>query len=123
MVADPTLTVVSDPSGQIGFVICSKEAGRSMSTPLREVPDCKYYNNKVHSASFVLPEFARAMIDEGKDLRPTFSGVRPGAKKEEGSGKRVLLLGSGLVAAPAAEYITRHGHQLTIGESTSACVR
>ena len=123
-VADYAFTTIPTyPSGQIGFVICSKEAGRSMSTPLREVPDCKYYNNKVHSASFVLPEFARAMLDEGKDLRPTFTGVRPGVKKDEGSGKSVLLLGSGLVAAPAAEYITRHGHNLTIACRTLATAK
>jgi hypothetical protein len=40
-------TIPTYPSGQIGFVCCSLDANRSVSTPLRPVPDCKYYNKRV----------------------------------------------------------------------------
>lgn len=115
-------TIPTYPSGQIGFVVCSKDASRVVSKPLREVPNCRYYNSKVHSAAFVLPEFGRAMVEEGKDLLTTkFTGVNiarleEGGKKEEvAAKKKVLLLGSGYVAGPAAEYILRQGNDLTIG--------
>jgi hypothetical protein len=116
----------SDPSGQIGFITCSKEADRKISVPLREVPNCRYYNSKVHSAAFVLPEFGRAMVEEGKNLLPqVFEGVntaRLQAQKEaeSSSSKKVLLLGSGFVAGPAVEYMTRKGNQVTVGQSYSS---
>lgn len=122
-------TIPTYPSGQIGFVCCSLDPTRSVSTPLRKVPDCKYYNSEVHKAAFVLPEFGRAMVEEGKMIMPTFGGVRPGAEGEVGSGvvggqnktgKKVLLLGSGFVAQPCAEYIVKHGHELTIACRTLA---
>lgn len=113
---------LADPAGQIGFVCCSLDPTRSVSTPLRPVPDCMYYNNDVHRASFVLPEFGRAMIEDGKQILQDFAaGVRPGGNEADldtatsaGAGKKVLLLGSGFVAQPAAEYITRRGYGLTV---------
>ena len=109
-------TIPTYPSGSIGFVCCSLDANRSISTPLREVPNCKYYNKDVHRAAFVLPEFGRAMIEEGKIIQEDFSGVRPGqVAGEEGKGKKVLLLGSGFVAGPAVEYISAKGYELTVG--------
>lgn len=122
-------TIPTYPSGQIGFVCCSLDPNRSVSTPLRPVPDCKYYNSNVHKAAFVLPEFGRAMVEEGKMIQPTFGGVRPGQEGEAGSGvvggtlgkqsgekqKKVLLLGSGFVAGPCAQYITKNGIALTVG--------
>lgn len=116
-------TIPTYPSGQIGFVCCSRDASRSVSTPLRPVPNCKYYNNDVHRAAFVLPEFGRSMVQDGKMITEDFAGVRPGAKQEEkpaGEGKKVLLLGSGFVAKPAAEYVVNKGYQLTIGCRTLA---
>lgn len=118
----------SDPSGQIGFVVCSRDETRKVSAPLREVPNCRYYNSKVHQAAFVLPEFGRAMIEEGKDLLNNFGGVntsklsadKAAAEKAKGDQKKVLLLGSGFVAGPAAEYITRKGNALTIACRTLA---
>ncbi|KAL7414562.1 saccharopine dehydrogenase [Mrakia frigida] len=116
-------TIPTYPSGQIGFVVCSKDANRKVSVPLREVPNCRYYNARVHSASFVLPEFGRAMIEEGKDLLTgVFSGVNTSKLQAEKvaaaaggkTKKKVLLLGSGFVAGPAAEYIVRKGNDLTI---------
>ncbi|GMK55924.1 hypothetical protein CspeluHIS016_0209800 [Cutaneotrichosporon spelunceum] len=115
-----TSTIPTYPSGSMGFLVCSKEPTRQMDKPLREVPNCIYYNSEVHKAAFVLPEFGRAMIQEGKNILPVFGGVRPGAASGNVSGKKVLLLGSGLVAAPAAKYITEHGHQLTIACRTLA---
>ncbi|EJT52134.1 chimeric spermidine synthase/saccharopine dehydrogenase [Trichosporon asahii var. asahii CBS 2479] len=108
-----TSTIPTYPSGSMGFLVCSKEPTRQMNKPIRQVPDCKYYNNDVHTAAFVLPEFGRAMVEDGKNILPVFGGVRPGANGQT-SGKKVLLLGSGLVAQPAAKYITEHGHELTI---------
>ncbi|CCM05225.1 uncharacterized protein FIBRA_07435 [Fibroporia radiculosa] len=96
-------TIPTYPSGQIGFVVCSKEAGRDVKVPIRTVSPTRYYNAEVHKAAFVLPEFGRAMIDDGKDLLPKL-----GPSVTETPQKKVLLLGSGLVARPAAEYVVRN---------------
>jgi spermidine synthase len=55
-------TIPTYPSGQIGFVICSK--GGSCKKPARQFshPELRYYNADIHCASFVLPEFARKEI-------------------------------------------------------------
>jgi len=75
-------TIPTYPSGQIGFMICAKAGGTpsDLTKPKRPAPNVgsetaskfldtplKYYNNDIHSASFVLPEFAR------KELEPAFS--------------------------------------------------
>lgn len=58
-------TIPTYPSGQIGFIMCS--LGQSVAKPTR-APDVemsktlRYYNAKVHEASFVLPTFAEAKI-------------------------------------------------------------
>ncbi|TFK85144.1 saccharopine dehydrogenase [Polyporus arcularius HHB13444] len=97
-------TIPTYPSGQIGFMVASKEAGRDLSKPLRTVPNTRYYNAEVHKAAFVLPEFGRALLKEGKDLRPKF-----GRAAFTGTpSKKVLLLGSGAVARPCAEYVVRN---------------
>ncbi|KAH9940142.1 saccharopine dehydrogenase [Epithele typhae] len=96
-------TIPTYPSGQIGFMVASKEQGRVLSAPLRTVPGCRYYNAEVHKAAFVLPEFGRALLSENRDVRPKF-----GAAAFEGAPTRkVLLLGSGAVALPCAEYVVR----------------
>jgi len=53
-------TIPTYPSGQIGFMICSKSE-RPCEEPAREFsdPDLRYYNTDIHRAAFVLPEFAR----------------------------------------------------------------
>ncbi|KAF3940439.1 hypothetical protein ABW19_dt0204641 [Dactylella cylindrospora] len=62
-------TIPTYPSGQIGFMVCCKEAGRDVTKPLRKWTEeeeeklCRYYNAKVHEASFVLPTFARKQLD------------------------------------------------------------
>eukprot|EP00039_Didymoeca_costata_P019422 m.337486 g.337486 ORF g.337486 m.337486 type:complete len:299 (-) comp18146_c0_seq1:1527-2423(-) len=57
------------PSGQIGFVLCSKNASTTFETPLMpiasRIKECslKYYNEGIHKAAFVLPEFARKKLE------------------------------------------------------------
>lgn len=54
-------TIPTYPSGQIGFMVCCKKAGVNVKEPLRqwseeeEAAKLRYYNAKVHAASFVLP--------------------------------------------------------------------
>lgn len=112
-------TIPTYPSGQIGFMICAKAPGRDLRTPIREVKNTRYYNKDIHRAAFILPEFTRTLLEEGKDVRPAFGRaakaieVAAAGKKK----KRVLLLGSGFVARPCAEYIVRNPeNELTIGE-------
>ena len=51
------------PTGMIGFMVCSKDKDANVKKPLRELPEAKenelykYYNKKVHEASFVLPNW------------------------------------------------------------------
>ncbi|CAE6344598.1 unnamed protein product [Rhizoctonia solani] len=96
-------TIPTYPSGQIGFMLGSKEPGRDLRVPVRQLEGCRYWNQDVHRAAFVLPEFARSMLKEGKDLRPHLGPVLAADAKE----RKILLLGSGYVAGPAAEYILR----------------
>lgn len=56
------------PSGQIGFVVCAKEANAVLDEPTRK-PSAKvqaqlqYYSPAMHKAAFVLPEFARRAVE------------------------------------------------------------
>jgi len=58
----------SYPSGQIGFMVCCKDASRDVSTPLRSWDEkeeeklCRYYNKEIHKASFVLPTWVRSAL-------------------------------------------------------------
>lgn len=58
-------TIPTYPGGQIGFMVCSKDATRNVKVPLRswsreeEVKLCRYYNSDIHKAAFVLPTFAQ----------------------------------------------------------------
>ncbi|CAL1703043.1 unnamed protein product [Somion occarium] len=104
-------TIPTYPSGQIGFVVCSKEAGRDVKKAVRKVTPTRYYNEKVHEAAFVLPEFGRALVEEGKIITPQIGR----ALQAEKPVKKILLLGSGFVAKPAAEYVLREpGNRLTV---------
>ncbi|AGO12910.1 AaceriADL340Wp [[Ashbya] aceris (nom. inval.)] len=57
-------SVPTYPSGQIGFMVCSKNADIELNKPLRTISEeqenklYKYYNKKMHEACFVLPNFA-----------------------------------------------------------------
>ena len=61
-------TIPSYPSGQIGFMVCCKDSTRDLKVPLRswdleeEEKLCRYYNKEIHTASFVLPTFARRAL-------------------------------------------------------------
>ncbi|KAF7322752.1 Saccharopine dehydrogenase [Mycena chlorophos] len=110
-------TIPTYPSGQIGFVVATKDASRDLRKPVRDVTGTRYYNKAVHAAAFVLPEFGRAMLEDGKDVRPVFGRA---AKVTAAGGKKtnkILLLGSGFVALPCAEYLTRD----PTNELTVAC--
>ncbi|KAF8151352.1 saccharopine dehydrogenase [Crassisporium funariophilum] len=107
-------TIPTYPSGQIGFIVCAKAPGRDLKTPVREVKDTRYYNAALHTSAFNLPEFARALLEDGKDLRPKF-GREAAVLAQTKPTKKVLLLGSGFVARPCAEYVVRDpSNQLTI---------
>ncbi|KIJ97596.1 hypothetical protein K443DRAFT_681415 [Laccaria amethystina LaAM-08-1] len=113
-------TIPTYPSGQIGFIICAKAPGRDLKTPVREVKETRYYNAALHSSAFKLPEFARVLLEEGKDIRPTF-GRAAAALASKKPVKKVLLLGSGFVARPCAEYVVRDpSNELTIACRTLA---
>jgi hypothetical protein len=61
-------TIPTYPSGQIGFMVCCKDANRDVTKPLRNwTPEeedkiNRYYNADIHKASFILPTFARAAL-------------------------------------------------------------
>ncbi|KAJ3486039.1 hypothetical protein NLI96_g4532 [Meripilus lineatus] len=96
-------TIPTYPSGQIGFVVCSKEPNRDLKKPLRKVPNTRYYNEQVHTAAFVLPEFGRALVEDGNNILPVLGKTITTDTPK----KKILLLGSGFVARPAAEYVLR----------------
>ncbi|KAI5892574.1 spermine synthase [Schizophyllum commune H4-8] len=100
-------TIPTYPSGQIGFLVCSKDADGDLRSPARAVPGTAYYNADVHRAAFVLPEFARSVLGGGPDVLPKFGREAKAALIAGQSKRTVLLLGSGFVALPCAEYITR----------------
>lgn len=62
-------TIPTYPSGQIGFMVCCKDAGRNVREPLRqwdaakEMELCQYYSADIHKASFVLPNFAKQALE------------------------------------------------------------
>lgn len=62
-------TIPTYPSGQIGFLVCSKDENANLRVPLRKLPEeqenqlFKYYNSKIHEAAFVLPNFANQVLN------------------------------------------------------------
>ncbi|OTF80577.1 spermidine synthase-like protein [Euroglyphus maynei] len=65
-----TTSVASYPSGQIGFLLASKEANVNFAEPKHRFTeqDCehfglKYYSESMHQASFVLPRFVRKALN------------------------------------------------------------
>lgn len=59
------------------------------------------------------------MLEDGVNVLPKLSGGKANTTAKT-TKKQVLLLGSGLVAGPAAEYITRHNHEVTVACRTYA---
>lgn len=102
------------PSGTIGFVVCSLDKDRNLKQPLRQVRNTRYYNRNVHSVAFVLPEFAREAVEAAKLDKPLPVKGSPAASNSL-TQKKILILGTGFVAQPAADYILRRPeNQLTI---------
>ena len=62
-------TIPTYPSGQIGFMVCSKDGSVDVKKPLRQKSDeeeaklYKYYNKKIHEAAFVLPTWAAKELE------------------------------------------------------------
>ncbi|ORY87584.1 spermidine synthase [Protomyces lactucae-debilis] len=62
-------TIPTYPSGQIGFMVCSKDKDAKLNVPLRswspeeEDKHCRYYNKEIHSAAFVLPQFMKKHLE------------------------------------------------------------
>ena len=58
-------TIPTYPSGQIGFILGTKDASTDVSQPLREPSNAmnlRYYSSEIHKAAFVLPAFAKAKL-------------------------------------------------------------
>jgi len=54
-------TIPSYPSGQIGFILATKDETNNVSRPSRNISKklkLKYYSKNIHKSAFVLPEFA-----------------------------------------------------------------
>lgn len=62
-------TIPTYPSGQIGFMVCSKNDKIDLKIPLRSIDSnkekelYKYYSKEIHQASFVLPNFAKYALE------------------------------------------------------------
>lgn len=94
------------PSGTIGFVVATLDGDRDLRTPVRDLQNCRYWSKAVHKQAFTLPTFAQKVVDQSLQ-KPVPANASP---------KKVLLLGSGFVAQPAAEYVLRRAdNSLTIG--------
>ncbi|KAL3093156.1 hypothetical protein niasHT_022606 [Heterodera trifolii] len=70
-VAYASATVPTYPSGTIGYLLASKRQMHVLSVPLRPLSDfecqsmgLKFYNRHLHSASFVLPNFAEEALNQ-----------------------------------------------------------
>jgi spermidine synthase len=63
-------TIPTYPSGQIGFMVCSRDPKANLRLPLRswtpeeEAKLLRYYNSEIHKASFVLPTFAQQALKD-----------------------------------------------------------
>ncbi|WFD01478.1 saccharopine dehydrogenase (NADP+, L-glutamate-forming) [Malassezia obtusa] len=114
-------TIPTYPCGQIGFVVCSLDPNCDVRKPLREVPECRYYNNQVHRSAFVLPEFTRRVIEDGAAAPGPVIATGDGSSRQKRDAKKILLLGSGYVARPALEYLLRTPeYSVTVGSQRNA---
>lgn len=61
-------TIPTYPGGQIGFLLCSNKPGvdflkaRHLADALAPNAQLQYYSEAIHTASFVLPAFAEAVL-------------------------------------------------------------
>lgn len=59
--------VATYPSGQIGFIIASKQKNADLKNPIHEFDDqlnFKYYSKQMHISAFVLPKFVQKELDK-----------------------------------------------------------
>lgn len=62
-------TIPTYPSGQIGFMVCSKDPNANVKVPLRKWSEQeenelnRYYNQEIHKAAFVLPTWAKNALN------------------------------------------------------------
>lgn len=69
------------PDGQIGFIIATKnKSPLGLRTPKRAVPDemkavLRYYNSEIHTAAFVLPQFAAKKLEDVRASQAAPAGV------------------------------------------------
>lgn len=62
-------TIPTYPSGQIGFMVCSKDPNANVKEPLRTWTEeeenqlNRYYNKEIHRAAFILPTWARNALN------------------------------------------------------------
>ncbi|CAG8722340.1 4187_t:CDS:2, partial [Acaulospora colombiana] len=96
-------TIPTYPSGQIGFCLASKDANRDLRNPIRKITGTRYYNEEVHKAAFALPEFGKRILESGENILPVLGATADPSLQP----KKILLLGSGFVARPCAEYVVR----------------
>lgn len=60
-------SVPTYPSGQLGFIVATKDTSLDLAVPSRDVPDgmeLRYYSSPMHSAGFVLPAFAAKKLSK-----------------------------------------------------------
>lgn len=121
-VADYAYTMIPTyPCGQIGFVVCSLDPNRDVRVPQRTVPNCRYYSNEIHRASFALPAFAERVVTGGEAAPPPVVATGTGEQRAPLDAKKILVLGSGYVAGPAIEYLLRVPEfEVTIGSARNA---
>jgi len=68
-------TIPTYPSGQIGLMVCSKDANANVKEPIRQWTKeqegklCRYYNSEIHKACFVLPQFAKAALEAPEESK------------------------------------------------------
>ena len=61
-------TIPTYPSGQMGFMVCCKDASRNVRKPARTLSRdeedklFKYYSKELHEAAFILPKFAEKAL-------------------------------------------------------------
>lgn len=58
-------TIPTYPSGQMGFMVCCKDANTNVKKPARSVSEEEeqrlfmYYSKEIHEAAFVMPNFVK----------------------------------------------------------------
>jgi len=87
-----TTQIPTYPCGQIGFLMCSKDDGKTPNTcrrPVRAIDpamqaELKFYSPELHEAAFVMPMFMRRVIDSTlKELGVNTSSSSSASSKDK----------------------------------------